>query len=239
MWSLFGSFGVLDNPRNHLNVEDGKVLFAPARPQYRDALAYFRRLYSEQLLDPEGFTQDRVVNQVFAKGRAEPMVVGSFIDFDDEVAVGFPRAVEDYQPLPPLEGPQGHRMWNRYDGEFITSLASFVITSANKSPAVAMRWVNELYDERLALEIARGPFGVTISERPDGSIESLPSPRGMSWDEFRFKNAPFVAFPGLELQETFARTDLPAVQKRRLDVLYPLYKPYFPKEVYPKVLLYP
>jgi putative aldouronate transport system substrate-binding protein len=102
-----------------------------------------------------------------------------------------------------------------------------------------MRWLNELYDERLALEIARGPLGVTLSERPDGSIEFLPSPKGMSWEEFRFRNAPFEAFPGLELQEMYARMRLPEVQKRKLEVSYPLYRPYFPKEVYPKVLFTP
>jgi putative aldouronate transport system substrate-binding protein len=210
------------------------VLFAPARPEYRDALRYFRRLYAEGLLDPEGFTQN--LQQFNAKGRSKTMVVGSFLDWLDENGVGLPRAVEDYQAVPPLKGPQGHRLWNRYDGEFFLSIGAFVITSANKHPEVAMRWVNELYDERLALEIARGPFGVTLKERPDGFVEFLPNPKGMGYGEFRFKNAPGDAFPGLVLQDTYARMGLPSGQKRKLDETYPTYKPFFPRQVYPKVL---
>ena len=233
-WSMFGSFGVLDNLRNHLNVESDKVLFAPARPEYREALLYFRRLYAAGLVDPESFTQN--VQQYNAKGRSKTMVVGSYIDWLDENAVGLPRAVDDYDAVPPLKGPKGHRLWNRYDGQMLLARGAFVITSANKHPEIAMRWVNELYDERLALEIARGPFGVTLKERPDGFVEFLPNPKGMGYGEFRFKNAPGDAFPGVVLRDTYAKMGLPTGQRRKLDVHYPIYKASFPKQVYPDVL---
>ncbi len=235
LWSFFGAFGVLDNPRYHVNVDNDKVIFAPTQPEYRDAVQYLRRLYAAGLLDPEGFTQN--LQQYNAKGRAKTIVLGSFLDWLDENTAGLPRAVDDYEAVPPLKGPKGHRQWNRYDGEFILGLGAFVITKANKHPEVAMRWVNELYEERLALEIARGPFGVTLKERADGFVEFIPNPKGMGYGEFRFKNCPGDAYPGVVLQDTYAKMGLPTGQRRKLDVHYPMYKPFFPKQVFPKVLL--
>ena len=35
--------------------EDGKLVFAQATEDYKDAMKYFNRLYSEKLLDPRNF----------------------------------------------------------------------------------------------------------------------------------------------------------------------------------------
>ena len=235
IYSFFGSFGVLDNPQ-HLVVENDRVMFSAIQPEYREGLEYFQMLYSEGLIDPEAFTHD--LPQFRAKARETPEVIGAFTTWLDENEVGPDRAVNDYVAVPPLAGPRGDRLWNRYDGEFVMR-NSFIITSEARHPELLVRWVNELFEERFALEIARGPFGVTLEELPDGRIEFKPNPPGMGYGEFRFSNAPGDAFPGVVYQEMYERIGLPTGQARKLNEHYPLYRPYFPEQVYPKLFFTP
>jgi putative aldouronate transport system substrate-binding protein len=236
LWSLFGAFGA-PIPYHAtgvlVGVDDGQVVFRPTGESARLGLEYLRDLYAEGLLDPEGFTQN--IAQYNARGRQQPVVFGSFFDWLGDNAVG-QQNMSEYVVLPPLRGPNGDQGWNRYAGMAMGTPAAFVITSANEHPEVAMRWVNELFEERLALEIARGPIGTTLRELPDGRIGFLPTPEGMGYGEFRFSNAPGEAFPGIVLSDTYDRiANLPASQARKLE-FREFYVPYFPEEVFPRVM---
>ena len=56
-YELFGAFGLAD-ALTGFSVEDKKVVFEPAIPEYKMAIAFLNRLYEEGLLDQESFTQD-------------------------------------------------------------------------------------------------------------------------------------------------------------------------------------
>lgn len=230
--SLFGSFGVLDTD-DRIMLENDKVDFYAIQPGYKQAIKYFAKLYSEGLIDPEVFTQDRP--QYNAKGNAEEMLYGSYMGWNDEDHVKPEWARNDYVVLPPLKGPEGHQMWYRQDGAFINP-GCFAITSKNKYPEVTMRWLDEIWNERTSLVIHRGPFGVTLQENSDGTIEFLPPPEGMSFFEHIFQITPSEAFPVVVLKETIDRIQLPAVQARKIDN-HSKYKPYFPEQVYPKIMM--
>lgn len=58
--------------------------FAPAKPEFCEALKYFHKLTAEGLLDQEGFSQSQ--QQYYAKGH--DMVIGSFLEFLPFYAVG-------------------------------------------------------------------------------------------------------------------------------------------------------
>lgn len=235
IYSMFGSFGTLDNPE-HLNVEDDVVVFAPIQEGYREAVAWFHQLYEEGLIDQEAFTQND--QQFRAKGRSTPMLYGALPVWLDSNEVGPDRAVNDYQAIPPLAGPDGDRLWNRYDGQFALRRGAFAITSAtSQQHELLVRWVDYLYEPRRSLEISRGPFGVNLIENADGSIEFAPTPEGMGYGEFRYSNAPGGGFPWAVLSDVYARIGLPAQQLRKLREHYPLYEPYFPDQVYPNLFL--
>lgn len=227
-YSMFGAFNGLDNPM-HLVMEDGKVLFAPIRPGYKEAIKYFNKLYSEGLIDPEVFTQDG--KQYFAKGKAEDVILGSFIIYFDENLVGDERAHNDYISLLPLKGPEGYQLWNRYDQ---TKSGKFIVTSSNEHPEATIRWVNELYDKKASLEFRYGPFGSHLKENSDGSIEFLPPPEGMSSDEFRYQSCPAPVSPGVIYKETYDNMNFPINIERKIERTEK-YEPFMVDEIYPQV----
>jgi len=232
IYSMFGSFGVIDHVSNHLMVIENEVLFAPSQPGYRKALEYFHKLYREELIDSEAFTQNR--QQFIAKGRAEDALYGVFPSWYPASATTQERAENDYTALAPLEGPEGHRMWNRWPSTMLQK-NNFSITSVNEHPEVSMRWVNELYEEETSVEMGYGKFGLVLQANPDGTYETLPPPEGMSQNEFRMKNSPAFAFPWAILKETSAKMELSDQQTRKTkDRL--LYEPYFPEQVYPNLM---
>ena len=67
------AFGFV-NPR--IDTVDGRVVFVPVQDNYREYLRFMERLYSEELLDPEYFIQDR--SQFVAKGSQDKYGVFSY-----------------------------------------------------------------------------------------------------------------------------------------------------------------
>jgi putative aldouronate transport system substrate-binding protein len=63
---LFNCFGITS--LNYIQVEDGIVSFAPTSDKYREFLEFTSKLYSEGLIDPDGFVQQS--NDLLAKGKA-------------------------------------------------------------------------------------------------------------------------------------------------------------------------
>lgn len=49
----------LTSETNKLYLDNGKVTFAPVQEGYKEGLKYLKQLYSEGLLNPESFTQDK------------------------------------------------------------------------------------------------------------------------------------------------------------------------------------
>ncbi len=231
IYSMFGSFGVLDHSSHHLMIQDGDVLFAPMQPGYREALEFFNRLYAEGLIDAEAFTQNR--QQYIAKGNAEEALYGVMMSWYPANATTIERAANDYEVMPPLEGPNGHRMWNRWPSTLFQKINT-TITTANEYPEASMRWLDALYETETSIEMGYGKFGVVIQRNPDGTYETLDPPPGMSSNEFRMTNAPGFAFPWAILAETSAKIQLSAEQTRKTEDRLQ-FAPYFPEEVYPNL----
>jgi len=183
---MFGSFGVLDNAE-HLQIMNGVVTYTPTRPEFLTALRYFNRLYSEGLMDAEGFSQS--FQQYNAKGRAVPMLYGSFIHGEQANVIGANR-LDDYTPVVPLKGPTGIQLWNQARSTGVT-INGFAISTKCKNPDTLVRWydyINSSLEMVLFWEL--GPRGVSwdwtyvngnqMWKQLDGNI-----PAGSSWGEFR------------------------------------------------------
>ena len=138
--SLMSSWGLLYNDVNVFVDEIGIVLYTPAQPQYKEALKFLKRLYSEGLMDTEVFTQ--TAEQLKAKGNQG--VLGSFYQAGAFLIVGEAQHF-DYQSMKPLTSDVNDTQI--YPGTSGINRGTFDITNKNPYPEATMRWVDYLYTE--------------------------------------------------------------------------------------------
>jgi len=232
-YSLFGSFGRADNI-NHLVIENNKVVFTADKPEYKEAISYFHTYFKEGLFDKEAFTQD--IKQYSAKGQTPDVIVGSFISWNDFDLAGAERA-NDYTIVPPMAGPRGERSWNNTNGNGEQGI-SFTITKVCKNPEILIRWVDEFYDRKMSIEVQYGPIGYTLKENPDGTLDFLPTPEGMTFDEFNYKHSPVDA-PSAVFVEVFEKTLKPSeAQRKKIEYVNKYYRQYMTTINYPTTVMF-
>lgn len=229
LYSFFGSFGRVHNAK-YVAVENGKVLFTAAQPEYKEAIKYFAKLYKEGLIDIEALTQNK--NQYFAKCKQELAIVGTFVNWNGVVAAGADKMKKgEYVPLPPLKGPSGKQQWKQGDSSVFKN--QMAITSAAKNKEAIVRWVDNLYDTENSIQIGWGPLGTIVEKKPDGMYEMLPTPNGMSATEFRDANTvsslPYAIMPDLGAKKKIS-------EEEKLKNEYgKAFEPFLVKEYYPDV----
>mgnify|MGYP005773075751 CR=1 FL=1 len=233
LFSMFGSFGQLDNNyNNHFIVQDDEVVYTPITEPYKDAIEWFHSLYQQNLIDPEGFTHDFSV--YIAKISSPDKTVGAFLGWSLSSAAGNNKA--DYVPLAPLKGENGEQIWNTYPSA-INAKGSFVITSECENPEALMRWADLHYVPETSLQIDQGLLGTTLTKEGD-RYTYLPLPEGKTLADMIHEYSPGVNGIGGVTMEIASKLDLNANLQERAD-LDEFYAPYnVPvEEVYPSVFL--
>lgn len=154
-----------------LYLDNGKVTFAPTTDGYKEGLKYLNSLYEQGLINPESFTQDKAT-QINTNEAGEEPVIGAFLALRpgyacDLSSVPNSEKWEQYEPLPPLEGPDGQRVsaWNPYVG--FQSGMTF-ISSNCKYPEVAFRLLDYLVSEEMTYRSALGIEGVHWVKAEEG-----------------------------------------------------------------------
>jgi putative aldouronate transport system substrate-binding protein len=232
-YSLFGSFGRADNTE-HLVIENDKVVFTANQPEYKEAISYFHTYFKEGLFDKEAFTQD--IKQYSAKGTTPDVIVGSFISWNDFDLAGAERA-NDYIIVPPMAGPSGKRTWNNTNSNGEQGIG-FTITKVCKNPEIAIRWVDEFYDRKMSIEVQYGPIGYTLKENSNGTLDFLPTPEGMTFDEFNYKHSPVDA-PSAVFVEVFEKTLAPSEsQRKKIEYVNKYYRQYMTTINYPQGVMF-
>lgn len=232
---FFPAFGVYNNTSYseltyHLMVQDGKVVFSPTQEGYKEALKWMNRLYSEGLMDQEVFTSD---SSNYNAKTLQGDFVGVVSGWTISNVVGFEKAEKDFVQLPPLKGPDGHQGWTRVD-ELYLGRNMFEITTMNKYPEVTMRWLDQIYDEEMSIQIFYGPFDEMTEKDANGHVTCLEPPEGKTYGVWRWGNTPADSAPYAILKEYEARVT-PAKQQRDKDQFHKALVPFLPKEVYPSV----
>lgn len=231
-YSLSGAFGVLDTSK-HIMIKDGTALFTHLQDGYKDYIKYQAKLYAEGLLDPEVFTQDST--QYYAKNQGEVATVGVFSAYAPELYCGIDRANEEYTLLPPLQGPNGDQLWNKYNFGFYSG--KILITCDNEYPEATMRWADEFYDEEMSIRVHWGELGDGVIKNDDGTYTLQNDlPDGYSIDSYRFLKAPAFYGPGVLLDSTYQKITL-GDDKIKKAQYYEIYDPYTTKEYLPTVRL--
>ncbi|WP_105614610.1 extracellular solute-binding protein [Vallitalea okinawensis] len=227
---LFGSFGVVDDHKTHIAVNDGKVVYTAVLSEYKEAITYFNRLFQEGLIDPEAFTQDGSVLKGKTKG--EERIIGAFQSWR---STGWRRSEEDndYVAISPLAGPNGDQLWPLMGSK--VARGGGVITSQCEVPEIAMRWIDALYEPDFAVQASLQYYiGVHMEKNDDDtlSITKIPE-RGNKEDDKYFPwNGHRVFVMTKSNGDRFIDKPAHIIEKQELDQLY---NAYYPEETYPDV----
>lgn len=135
---------------------DGEVVYNPMTDNARAYFEFFNKLYEENLLDQEIFSQSDEMKK--AKGEANE--IGLFQDWFSffTTARSEDEAVNDpmFMPLTSEYSPERTVAASPGIGR-----GAFALTSSNSNPEASMRWVDYLYSEEGHLFFNDGPEGYT------------------------------------------------------------------------------
>lgn len=139
------------NPAGKLYVDNGKVVPAFNKPEWKEGLQYLRKLYAEGLLDPQSVLQDTNQLKKLGENPSAPILGASSAGWMGEFteASGPSGRWKEYVTVPPLKGPKGLQVAPYQPYEVNGGL--FVITKAAKNPEVAFRLADALYDQEMTL----------------------------------------------------------------------------------------
>lgn len=151
--------------------EDGKIEYQVMKEEYREALAYMNKLYSEGLLDSQTFTQDNT--QYTASLDNEDNIVamhpGGGLNVDGEhFWSNKPGKWQDWTILEPVAGPDGVRLAAKNLTDYFGSCIGAV--SANcEYPEIAVALFDFLASEEGTLVQSFGPQGLTWDYVDEGT----------------------------------------------------------------------
>jgi len=166
---------------------DGVVRYAPVTDNYRGYLEFMNKLYEEELLDSEVFSQ--ADEQKKAKG--EDNRLGMFPDWFSFFTTG---QTEEEAMKNPIMGP----MTSEYSKEPLFPMSdgltrgAFAITKDNPNPAAAMRWVDYFYSPEGVDFINKGPAGYLWDwvDEENGKREYNPDLAESEREEYRGEITP-------------------------------------------------
>ncbi len=164
---IFLAFGVPDNPIHIAIEDDGQLIFTADKEGFKEAIKYLHRLYSEGLIDPEVFTQDRTL----LTNKIRQLNVGCYTDYRLKSSMAHEEIQDRFSVMPPLAGPYGDRRWLRAMAGM--SEGAFALTSACKNPEAAIRWLDYINEPQNCIQMLYGMF------KPEGWAGSealVPSP---------------------------------------------------------------
>lgn len=174
-WYLLNSFLPLDK-QTYAYLEDGKVVFAADKPEYKEGLAYLKSLYDEGLIDPTAFSQNS--DQMQQVIRSDEKLVFAYVA--DHFALGVdmenPHINEITTAMLPLEGPEGVR-WQPHN-DYVDSASNFqwFITDNCKDPVSAFKLGDFLMgDEASMIEMfgEEGTYWGYLEEETPSVIEGV------------------------------------------------------------------
>ena len=188
---LLGSTGLplTDHQSQGFFVEDGVVGNYWTDERFKDVVEFLHKAWAEGLMNPELFTQDYVTYQSVARGEGDDAKVG--FSFGWEVADRFgDQLAPQYTSIAALEQSAGQSasvMWP-YDSNTLNFATNIVTVSSQTSELdAALRFVNELYDPEVSVQILFGSIGSNIADNGDGTYAVLPPEEGSDMDQGTLK----------------------------------------------------
>lgn len=188
--------------------EDGKVVYSPLKPEYKEAAAFLAKLYDEGLLDPEYLLNDNTkLQQKYTNETvgASYSSAGRIVGWTNTLQESNPDAV--LAPIPSLVGPNGQGYWYESNTANITNPGvSLAITTANKHVAETMAWWDWVFTKEGSMAFNYGKEGTTytmVDGKPQFTEMITNDSQGRTQNEMLSLTAPAATLPTLnELEAT-------------------------------------
>ena len=244
---------VYNDSLDYLYLKDGKILFAPVQPEWKDGLAYLKRLYDEGLLDRASFTQDTAALKTLGSGGdvaqlgAVPAgTISHIVPYSENGRNG------SYQAVPPLKGPDGVQL-AMVDTNYgsTKSTSSFSISTQCEHPDAAMKLGDYLLSEDGTMRAEVGEEGVHWKAAEAGELD-------LNGEQAKWTQIPVTLAEGevanynwYQLAATFRSRSwreswsVPQDQEsqtgleKKLFAATKNYEPYAPKEILPALFIDP
>ncbi|MBD2848162.1 extracellular solute-binding protein [Paenibacillus sp. IB182496] len=185
---LLGAFGIYEE---EIYVDDdGQVHYTPMEEGYKDYLTYLNRLWEDELLDQESFSQ--TAEQREAKARNNQL--GLYSAWTAFQMMGEEPNTDDPMFLPVTGEGVDEPAIAKNKG---INTGAYAISSTNPSPEASMRWVDYIYSIEGATMFNKGPEGVLWQYTDEDTYEKeyLPVPDGGDREEYRSKITPNYGIP--------------------------------------------
>lgn len=185
---LIGSWGVTDTNVYHMSVEDSKVSAMYTKPEYKELVQFLAGLWSENLINPEVFTQDYTMFQSTAQN-PDAATVGFTFGWEISNRVG--KWADEYVAMPPMtaEGYTGTPYFNSNPVAQKISTNKFEMTSSNQHPEETMRYMDAIYDgDKMSMQVGYGAIG-TVFEETESGYKMLKPTDGLDFGAFTWTNS--------------------------------------------------
>ncbi|MDR0731139.1 MAG: extracellular solute-binding protein [Treponema sp.] len=166
---------VYDDGENRLFLENGRVVAAFQKPEFREGLKYLNDLYREGLIYRDSFSMNNDTRSKLNSQKYES-VIGA-IPTNHHGSAGSREAGEpvrwlDYELIAPVKGPKGVQ-FTRYDPFYKMNnnmLTGTFIPSTSRNAALILRWLDYFHTDEGARMSEFGPKGITWDDPDPGSF---------------------------------------------------------------------
>jgi putative aldouronate transport system substrate-binding protein len=207
---LLGSQGITltDSSGFGYFVEDGKVKNFLTDDRYKELLEFLHKCYAEGLISKEVFTQDYTKFQSVARGKDDIAKVG--YTFGWEVTDRFGNTLApQYKSIAPLKVTADSTEQVSWDYDYNAlnyGVNMITLSSQSKNKDAALKFINELYDPKVSMQVLFGSLGTNIADNGDGSYKVLPpadskmDPGTWKWTSTFADNGPMYIADDLKLE---------------------------------------
>ncbi len=234
--ALCGAWGsVQDFSEAMVTVKDGKVNFLWETEAYKNLQKYLGRLWSQNLINIEVYTQD--YSGMMAKSKqGEAAMVGVTLGWSIADRTG--QYSDQYVVLDALKADKDsaiHPLWPANPARVVMDVNKASISASCKYPERVMELLNEIYSEYYSIQMYYGsvPNQVTYDAASDKYI-ILDPPAGQYLDNVKWTNALVDNAPLYFSKALAEKTTAPKEETARLEQ-DAFYKDNFPTEIYPIV----
>lgn len=146
-------------------VENGKVVFGPLTPQFKEAVGFVNKLYKEGLLDPEYLMNDttqwetKYINEQAGAGYTLASSTSKF-----QLAVGKKNPNANFVAMPNIKTSSGQSI--TFDTNRVTiadGALALAITTANKHIPETVMWQDYIYGDKGSMIFNYGKEGETYN----------------------------------------------------------------------------
>ena len=138
-----------DDGATRLQLNNGKIEYAPTKSEFKDGLAYLNKLYKEGIIDPASFTTDKTSLKKLNESGDRTVVGASQGGTASALGGGLSvsQRFAEYDIMPPIAGPTGFKTAANYQNTRDVTPGVFEITKACKNPEMVMRWIDWMYSQ--------------------------------------------------------------------------------------------